>query len=60
MFKFMEVSFCSTSRVDVFMHSFQIETSECRQNIDKALVKMLACDLQPALIVEDKGFREFL
>ena len=30
-----------------------------RQSIDKALVRMLALDLQPASIV-DRGFREFV
>ena len=31
-----------------------------RRKIDKALVDMLAIDLQPASIVEDRGFLEFL
>ena len=29
-------------------------------SIDKALVNMLVTDIQPAKIVEDKGFRKFI
>ncbi|XP_065900618.1 zinc finger BED domain-containing protein 4-like [Dysidea avara] len=36
------------------------EDSLRRKAIDKALVKMLAIDMQPGSIVEDKGFQDFL
>lgn len=37
-----------------------IEDSLCRVAIDKALVQMITLDLQPASIVEDRGFIEFM
>jgi len=36
------------------------EDSLHRKAIDRALVKMIAIDLQPGSIVEDRGFQEFL
>ena len=37
-----------------------VEDSARRKKIDDSLVKMLALDMQPALIVEDSGFRAFI
>lgn len=34
--------------------------SERKENLDKALMAMIATDVQPFSIVEDKGFREFV
>ena len=34
--------------------------SACCKKLDNSLIKMLAMDLQPASIVEDKGFQLFL
>ena len=37
-----------------------LENSHQRKRIDLALVRMIATDMQPPSIVEDKGFRDFL
>ena len=37
-----------------------VEDSARRKKIDDSLAKMLALDMQPAVIVEDSGFRAFI
>ena len=46
--------------VEVNIHFFITGDSLRHKAIDNALVKMLVLDMQPANIVHDKGFQEFL
>ena len=56
----MEVSIFCTKFMIIYNFILHLVNSLCRQNIDTALVKMIATDMQPPSIVENKGFQDFL